>query len=141
MFLSKPGEYAPCGTFNIRHLILLIGTLVLIMFAVKFTKIEKKEDVKLIIRRTTILMWALEIFKVLFVINSGQGFQVNKIVPLYYCSLLLYSGIFSSFGKGNLRRVGDVFLATGRNNCGSYFYCIPNNIITRLSNATFYKPS
>lgn len=113
MFFAKPGEYKPCGIYNYKHILLFILTALLILVAVKSTKIDKKEDVKKIIKGSTLFVWVLEIAKIIFLISIGAGKNVNKIVPLYYCSLLLYSGLLSSFGKGVLKRAGDVFLATG----------------------------
>lgn len=113
MFFAKPGVYKPCGMFNYKHLLLFILIAILIAVITKNTKIEKKEEVKKIIQRSTLIIWALEIAKIIFLIYIGEGKNINKIVPLYYCSLLLYSGLFSSFGKGIIKRAGDVFLATG----------------------------
>lgn len=113
MFFAKPGEYKPCGIYNYKHILLFILTALLILVAVKSTKIDKKEDVKKIIQRSTLFVWILEIAKILFLIYIGEGKNINRIVPLYYCSLLLYSGLMSSFGKGIIKKAGDVFLATG----------------------------
>lgn len=125
MFLARPGEYPPCGIFNIEHLILLISTFIVIVFAVKYTKIKEKKDVTKIIRIATIIVWILEILKIAFVFSVGNGGKLNKVVPLYYCSLLLYTGILSSIGKGIFKRLGDVFLATGALVAGIVFMFFP----------------
>lgn len=113
MFFAKPGVYKPCGMFNYKHLLLFIAIAMIIGIAVKNTKINNKEHIKKIIQKTTIIMWILEIAKIIFLISIGEGRNINKVIPLYYCSLLLYSGVFSSIGKGFIKRLGDVFLATG----------------------------
>lgn len=125
MFLSKPGEYPPCGMFNFRHLTLFIITIIGVIFAVNHTKIKEKSDVKKIIRIITVIVWVLEILKIIFNFIVGNGRNVNKVVPLYYCSLLLYSGLLSSIGKGVIQRVGDVFLATGGIVGGLVFLILP----------------
>lgn len=125
MFLAKPGVYEPCGLFTVNHLILFLVTTACIFVAVKLTKVDKKEDVKKIIKSLTITIWILEIIKTIFVIYSGDGKDINKMVPLYYCSLLLYSGLLSSFGKGVAKRMGDVFLATGGIIAGFVFIILP----------------
>lgn len=99
MFLSKPGEYEPCGMFNFKHLTLLIITITGIFIATKNTKIKEKSDVKKIIRSITIIVWVFEILKIVFHIGIGDGRNFNRIIPLYYCSLLLFSGILSSIEK------------------------------------------
>lgn len=112
MFFAKPGVYEPCGIYNVQHVIIAVIILIAIFIAVKITKPKKQENVLKIIRTTTIIVWCLEIIKIIYLISIGQG-RVNRVIPLYYCSLLLYSGLMSSFGKGIIKKMGDVFLATG----------------------------
>lgn len=125
MFLSKPGEFKPCGMFTIQHLAIFLITWLCIMLAIKFTKVNQKEDIRKIIRRLTIFIWVLEILKTIYNFAIGKGSEINKVVPLYYCSLLLYSGLLSSFGKGILKRIGDVFIATGGIVGGIVFLILP----------------
>ena len=110
MFLSKAGEYEACGIFTIKHFILIAITLISIIIALKYTI---KKDVKKIIKNCTIFIWICEIIIITFKISTGGIRDVNNYVPLYYCSLLLYAGLLSSFCKGKLERAGNVFLATG----------------------------
>ena len=124
MFLAKPGIYEPCGIYNLNHLIMAFITLVWVAMAVKLTKVNKKEDVKKIIKNLTITIWCLEILKIIYLFATGQG-RINRVVPLYYCSLLLYSGLLSSFGKGLAEKMGDVFLATGGIIGGIVFIMFP----------------
>lgn len=125
MFLSKPGEYPSCGLFSLDHLILFIATIIMVIFAVKHTKIKEKNDVKKIVRRATLIVWILEFLKIAFVFSIGEGTKINRVVPLYYCSLLLYTGILSSIGKGVIQRIGDVFLSTGAIVAGLIFLIFP----------------
>lgn len=124
MFLSKPGEYSPCGMFTIGHLILAIVTFIGIIIALKFTL--NKKDIKRIIKSCTIFVWICEIIIISFKIYATGTKDLNQYVPLYYCSLLLYAGGFSSFGKGKLKRTGDVFLATGAIAGGLIFILFPS---------------
>lgn len=125
MFFSKSGEYSACGIFTIGHLILLIITILCIMLALKFTKNSSKENVKKIIKKCTVIVWILEIIIISFKLKTGNIKNVNEYVPLYYCSLLLYAGAFSSFGKGKIKKIGDVFLATGGIIGGTVFLILP----------------
>lgn len=124
MFFAKPGVYEPCGIYNQKHLIMALITLAWVVTAVKLTNVDKKEDVKKIIRNLTITVWCLEIIKIIYLCAIGQG-RINRVVPLYYCSLLLYSGLLSSFGKGVAKKMGDVFLATGGIIGGIVFIMFP----------------
>lgn len=112
MFFAKSGVYTPCGIYNAKHLLISVITFILIILAVKITKAKQQEDVRKIIKRLIIIVWVLEIVKIIYLYITGQG-QINRVMPLYYCSLLLYSGLMSSFGKGIIKKMGDIFIATG----------------------------
>jgi len=122
MFLARAGEYEACGIFTIKHFILITITFISIAIALRYTI---KKDVNKIIKRCTIFVWIFECVIIAFKITTGGIGHVNNWVPLYYCSLLLYAGGFSSFGKGKLKRVGDVFLATGGIAGGIIFILFP----------------
>lgn len=125
MFLSKPGVYEPCGMFTFSHLGIFTITCLCILLALMYTKVNKKEDIRKIIIGLTILVWILEVLKTIYNFSIGKGGEINKVVPLYYCSLLLYSGLLSSFGKGIFKKIGDVFIATGGIVGGIVFLVLP----------------
>jgi len=123
MFFAKAGIYEPCGIFTVQHFILMAITVISIIIALKYT--INKKDVKKIIKKCTIFVCICEIIKIIFkIVNDGTR-NINNYVPLYYCSLLIYAGLLSSFGKGKLKRVGDVFLATGGIIGGVTFIILP----------------
>lgn len=126
-FFAKSVECKPCGMFNIKHLILSALTILGVAVAVKHTKIEKREDIKKIIIKLTSIIWILEILKIIFNFWEGNGGNLNTYVPLYYCSILLYAGLFSAFGKGKLQRIGDVFITTGGIVAGIIFLIFPSS--------------
>ena len=126
MLFAKPGQYEPCNIFSFGHLILIIITAIFVIIAFKITVNKSKEEVKKIIKTCTIIMWCLELGIITFKLSFEDLKNVNAYVPLYYCSLLLYAGAFSSFGNGVLKRVGDVFLATGGIVGGIVFIIFPN---------------
>lgn len=102
MFFSKPGEYEPCGIFTLGHLKLIILTAICITMALKNTVTKSKNEIKNIIKKCTITMWIFEVIIIAFKLCTGDIRNVNNYVPLYYCSLLLYAGLLSSFGKNKL---------------------------------------
>ena len=124
MCLSRPGEYEPCGIFTTQHFIIIIITLIGIGTALKYT-INKKE-VRKIIKNCTILIWILEFIIIAFKISINGTNNLNEYIPLYYCSLLLYGGLVSSFGKGKIKRMGEVFLSTGGIIGGIIFILFPS---------------
>ena len=125
MFFAKPNIYPACGLYNLKHLISIIVIVILLIIGVKRTKISKKEDITKIIKTLTILVWILEIIKIIFNFIIGNIHNVNTYVPLYYCSILLYAGILSGFTKGKLKKIGDIFLATGGLFAGIAFLTSP----------------
>lgn len=130
MLFKNADEVVPCGMFSIQHFILFGITMICIAIALKHTKNIEKNKVKQIIKRTTIILWILEIIKIVFnIINYGFK-SVNKYVPLYFCSLILYAGIFSGFCKGTIKKVGDVFLSTGGIIAGLTFLIFPLTSLT-----------
>lgn len=125
MFFAEPGKYEACGIFTAEHFKLILITILLIIIALKYTINKSKDEVLKIIRRTTIIMWVLEIIRIKFSLKYNNLRNVNEYLPLYYCSLLLYAGLLSSFAKGKLKRVGDVFLSTGGIVGGIVFMIMP----------------
>ena len=124
MFLSKPWEQEPCGIFTIGHFILMAITIIGVIIALKLT--ANKKDIKKIVKNCTIFVWMCEIVIIAFKIYATGTNDLNQYVPLYYCSLLLYTGGLSSFTKGKLKRAGDVFLATGAIAGGLIFILFPS---------------
>ena len=125
MFFAKPDIYPASGLYNLNHLLVVIILIILLIISLKAIKIKKKDDITKIIRITTIIVWILEIIKIIFNFKIGNIGNVNTYVPLYFCSLLLYAGILSGFCKGTLKRIGDVFLATGGLVAGIAFLISP----------------
>ena len=128
MFFARPNEYEPCGIFTTKHFILIILTIVAISIALKKTIHKSKEEVHKIIKKLTIIIWILEFVRIGFNLYIGNINNVNECLPLYYCSLLLYAGLMSSFGKGKIKRIGDVFLATGGIIGGIVFIIMPTTL-------------
>lgn len=125
MFFAKPGEFEECGIFTIKHLILIIMTIIGIVISIKKTVHKNKEEVKEIIKKATTILWVLELIKILYIFCIGKVQNINEYVPLYYCSLVLYAGLMSSYGKGKVERTGDVFLSTGGIIGGIIFIIFP----------------
>ena len=130
MFIARPGEYEACGMYTIGHLLLLVITVISILIALKYTMNKNKEQILKEIRIITIILWVLEIIKIVFNLMVGKASNPNTYIPLYFCSMILYAGIFSGFCKGILKHVGDVFIATGGMIAGILFLLSPNTSLT-----------
>ena len=87
---------------------------------------KNRKEINNIIKYITIIMCIFEIIRIIYTIKQNSLEAVNTYLPLYYCSMLLYAGILSSFGKNKLKRIGDVFLATGSIIGGLVFIIYPS---------------
>ena len=130
MLFAKAGDYKAAGLYGIGHLVLFTITIIGIIIALKFTKNKKDKQVSKIIQEVTILLWILEIIKIIFNIAIGNGKNPNTFIPLYYCSITLYAGLFSGFSEGKLKHTGDVFIATGAIVGGLSFLICPNTSLS-----------
>lgn len=130
MLFESPENLTPAGIFSLGHLILLLITIVYIIIALHYTRNLEKKKVKIIIQRATIILWVLEIIKIIYTIINYGTRAINKYVPLYFCSLILYMGICSGFCKGTFKKAGDVFLSTGGIIAGIVFLIYPLTSLT-----------
>mgnify|MGYP004632691321 FL=1 len=126
---ADAGVYKPCGIFTKGHFILILATVLGIFVALKHSVGMTKEKVYKVIKKLTITMCIIEIFKIIYSISKNSLYDVNTYLPLYYCSMLLYAGLLSSFCKGTLKRVGDVCLATGSIIGGIVFIIYPSTTL------------
>lgn len=126
---TNAGIYEPCGIFTIGHFILIAFTVIGILISLKFSANKDKNTVYKIIKYTTIIACILEVFRITYNIKLYSIKEVNTYMPLYYCSIFLYAGLLSSFGKGNLKRAGDVCLATGSIIGGIIFIIYPSTTL------------
>lgn len=130
MLFKSANQVVSCGMFSIGHIILFSITMISLVVALKYTKNIKPDKVKEIIKKSTIILWILEIIKIIFNVKNYGFKEVNKYVLLYFCSLILYTGILSGFCKGTLKKVGDIFLSTGGIIAGMVFLISPLTSLT-----------
>lgn len=123
---AKMGKYEACGIFTTGHFVLATITIIAIYIALKYSVNKSREDVHNIIKWLTISVFVMEILKIIYNIVHNSIYDVNTYIPLYYCSILLYAGALSSFGKGTLKRIGDVTLASGAAIGGIVFVIYPS---------------
>ena len=123
MFSSK-GTYAPVGLFSIAHIISIIVCFVLIALAVVFTrKLSNKTYFKLL-KIFAIVLTLLELFKIVW--NLAQGYtHVNRWVPLYFCSLFIYSLWFSTAKNEFVKQLGLAYIACASIVAGAIFVIFP----------------
>jgi len=112
-FFAKRKTVPPYEMFSLQHFILVSVFAFIIFEALRLSKNCTKEQVTSITKKCAAILWSLEFIKITFVISTGNLAYPGRYLPLYFCSIPLYCSLFSSFGKGKLKRVGDVFLTVG----------------------------
>ena len=117
--------------YTVGHLALFLVTVIGIAAGLYLARGIDARGVRTVIRVVTALLWVLEIAKILFVLLVTKSDNPNDFIPLYYCSLILYAGLFSSVGKGFWQKLGDVFIATGGVAGGICFMLVPNTSLPR----------
>ena len=112
-FFSKSGTVEPYTIFSMGHFVLLaICAFFIILFLWKNRYADEKRVLN-ITRICAVLLWGLEIIKIIFNLVVGNWNDPNSYIPLYFCSIPLYCSVMSGWDKGRVKRVGDVFLTVG----------------------------
>ena len=125
MFFAKEGEFEACGLFSSGHFALLFLTILSVIGLVLLSKNKTKSEIKKEIKFITLLMWVFEFFRIGYKLYCGDYMFLESYMPLFYCSIFLYAGLLSSFGRGIFQRTGDVVLATGSLVGGIIFLIFP----------------
>lgn len=126
LFFAKIGEFKACGLFSAGHLILFLVTALLIFAGLIFTKGKSSKEIKKTIKVIISVVWGLEILRIGYKLYCGDAAFLESYMPLFFCSIFLYSGLLSAFGKGKLQRAGDVVLSTGGLVGGIVFLIYPS---------------
>ena len=129
MFFASPYEHTPSGLYSAGHVTLLLLTLLCVGGALYASRRMRVPDVRRTVCVLTLLLWLLEIGKILFVLLCTGSRNPNDFVPLYYCSLSLYAGALSCCKCARLRYAGDCFIATAGLVGGAVFLFFPTSTL------------
>ena len=113
MFFAKKDVYSAEGLFTIGHALLFVITLAFVFLFLKKNSKKTAEEIKKSLRINAIVIVILELLKNIFVLYQDINSSPNEYMPLYYCSIFIFAIIFSGYGKGIIKKYGDVFIATG----------------------------
>ena len=128
-FFAPCGSKAPAGVFTAAHFLTSSLVFSVIAVALYFTVRKPQYVIRRIIRGITAVIWVLEAGKTFLCFRNGNC-SINETVPLYFCSIVLYAGLLSSFCRGRARRMGDVFLSCGAVTGGAVFLLLPLSSFT-----------
>jgi len=130
MFLKR--LFAPSGTlkpyklFTPEHWGIAGFSFFIVAIALILSRKMTKQNVYKTVKICTITLWIFETIKIVFNLLTGNADNPNTYIPLYFCSIVLYAGIFSIFSKGKLKHASDVFIVVGGIVGGVAYMLCPN---------------
>ena len=102
--------------FSIPHIIFIVLAFVGVGLIIAFGRKIKKEYAGIYLKIMSFVVLILEITKVTwetyYDIKTGAGFNVIGIIPVYTCSLYIYTTIIAAWTKGKVQDVCLSFLTT-----------------------------
>jgi len=130
-----PSKESASGLFSVAHLVSSVTCLLLVALLVYLTRKASDRALKQITRVMAIVFCVLEIIKITFKLLIGEGRYIDHYLPLFFCSLFIYSLFLCGFGKGKIYKTGCVFLSSGCAISGLLFLIFPT---TSLPDYPFY---
>ena len=125
-FFAKSGMVEPYKIFSSSHVILVCICMFFIVRALWRNRHADSKTVLRITRYCAVLLWVLEVMKIAFNLLIGNGENPNTYIPLYFCSIPLYCSLMSGWGRGTVKRTGDVFMTVGGLVGGVAYFLSPN---------------
>ena len=127
---SPKDKSTACGMWSPTYIIALCITLCLIVLALVLTRKITKKQVKYLLIGSSIFTISTEIIKMVFV-GVTYGISEVEFIPLYFCSLFMYSTVLATLKCESLRNTGLSFLFFGGIIGAVAFFihpsaCIPN---------------
>ena len=125
-FYAPQGRFEPCGMFTSEHIISsLLCILIVIGLLVLLNKINCRNDLnQKIVRITAVSLTVLEVIKITHSFIYSD-LHLDAWFPLSYCGLFIYALWMVGFGKGKVKRCGEVFIAYGCAFAGLMFLIFP----------------
>lgn len=121
---SKVGTYKAVGLFTLTHIISIIVCFVLIALVVLVTRKMNKQTYFKMLRIFAIVVTVLEILKI-FLSWSEKKFTLNAWLPLFFCSLFIYSLWLTCFNNKILKDLGLSYIAFASIVAGVAFIIFP----------------
>lgn len=102
--------------FSIPHIIFIALSLVGVPIACYFLRKADHKKIDLFLKIFSICFLAFEIIKVAwesyYDISTGRGFNKEGLIPVYTCSIFIYTMLCAGWGKGKIKDCSLAFLTT-----------------------------
>ena len=126
---SKVGTYKAAGLFSLSHIISIMVCFVLIALAVWHTKKMNKQTYFKMLKIFAIIVTILEVVKI-FLAWGEKKFTLNAWLPLFFCSLYIYSLWLTCFNNKILKDLGLSYIAFASIVAGIAFIVFPTTSFT-----------
>ncbi len=121
---AKYGTYQPVGMFSTTHIISVVICFALIITAVILTRKMKSATYFKLLKIFAVMLTSMEAFKISWnLINGNTG--LDSWLPLYFCSLFIYSLWFCCFNGKTLKGFGLSYIACAAILAGAVFVIFP----------------
>lgn len=106
-------DFNKIGYFSFQHLVSLAVLFILIAAMLYVSRKYFPNKTQLQLKILCVAAWVAEVIKIIVTYAIGK-FAWSTILPLYFCSLFLYSSVFAAFSKNStLKLIGNASLMAG----------------------------
>lgn len=110
---SKYGKYEAVGLFSTTHLISIVVLFFAMLLAVFLTKKMSRKCYLIVLRVFAIVFTCLELFKIGWTWWCLNNFILDAWLPLFFCSLFIYSLWLTWFKQKKIQDLGLSFIGIG----------------------------
>ena len=102
--------------FGVSHIIYIVLAFISVFALGFFLRNTKHKKIDIFLKVISIFSLVFEVVKITwesyFDITTGRGFNAGGILPLYTCSLFIYTTLIAGWGKGKAKEVSLSWLGT-----------------------------
>ena len=102
--------------FSTPHLVFIALSFILVPIVCFLLRNTSHKKIDVFLKVFAVVITLFEITKITwesyYDITTGQGFNFGGILPLYTCSLLIYTTWFAAYGKGKVKDYALAYLTT-----------------------------
>lgn len=123
---SRIGKYPAVGLFSLNHIFSMIACFSLVVVAIVLTRKMTKSQYFKMLKVVTYILTCMELFKILWSLINGYT-EINSWMPLYFCSLFLYSLWFAISKNEKVKKFGLSYITFAGVVAGAIFIIFPTS--------------
>lgn len=102
--------------FSISHIVFIGLSFILVPLSFFFLRKAKHKGIDIFLKVFSIFFLVFEVAKITwesyYDITTGRGFNTEGLIPVYTCSLFIYTMLGAAWGKGKIRDYSLAYLTT-----------------------------